>query len=319
MKIAAVFAGLCALIACAGGRAATPTIGGRIAFAIDVNGISRLYSVRPDGKRLRRLTLPPTRQLLGGDSGPVWSPDGRRIAFERDLPSWGQDRYQLYVTKSRGGGHDHALTSGPYDVMPAWAPDGTRIAFSRVAISDDSATSSIATVDPASGAETAITSGALDLSPAWSPDGRQIVFSRLVAGAPALETAELYVASADGHEVRPLSVRGISPSWSPDGSRIAFVSFADRNGRSCTAGDCAPNGELYTVAPSGQGLTRLTQTRSDDEHPTWSPDGGTIAFASGFATGHGHSPWLMRMPAGGGKATPVLRRGWVLDPAWSPR
>src|SRR5919109_657655 len=112
------------------GAAGVHVDAGRIAFSLDRDGISRMYTIRPDGTGLRRLTIPPTRQLLGGDSGPVWSPDGRRIAFERDLPYWGQDRFRLYVIGSAGG-EAVPLTSGPFDVEPSWSPDGTRIAFVR--------------------------------------------------------------------------------------------------------------------------------------------------------------------------------------------
>jgi len=123
-----------------------------------------------------------------------------------------------------------------------------------------------------------------------------------------------------GANVRPLGstpVAGWQPAWSPDGKRIAFVSFRDHNGQSCESGDCLPNGELYVVGTDGSGLNRLTRSTADDQHPTWSPDGTRIAYASGYDDLHaGHPPWLYIRPAGGGPAK-LLRRGIVADPAWS--
>ena len=46
---------------------------------------------------------------------------------------------------------------------------------------------------------------------------------------------------------------------------------------------------------------------------------GALAFASGFVLPkQGHRPWLMTMPAAGGKAVRVGRFTDVLDPSWSP-
>lgn len=322
MKWAAVGAVLAALAAATTGASGTPAGGtGRIAFSLDRNGISRMYTVRPDGTRLRLLTLPPTRQLLGGDSGPVWSPDGGRIVFERDLPYWGDDRFALYVIRANGG-HARALTNGPFDVMPAWSPDGGRVAFVRLTRTGSSGTTAIDTIDTSNGEITQLTDGPLDLTPAWSPDGRTIVFSRIPSGTTDIEQAQLFLVDADGSHLRPLGTKpilGISPEWSPDGKRIAFVSFADHNGRSC-AGDCVPAGEIYTVSADGTTLTRLTRSKVDDEDPTWSPDGTRIAFSSGTELGRiGHAPWLVVVPAAGGRTTRIGRLSGVRDPSWSPR
>ncbi len=81
-----------------------------------------LYSVSPDGSRLRRLY----GRRLGTGGQPDWSPDGSRIAF--------QAGGQIFTLRADGRGvrrltafrHDRVLTG------PVWSPDGRYIAFSRV-------------------------------------------------------------------------------------------------------------------------------------------------------------------------------------------
>jgi Tol biopolymer transport system component len=301
---------------------ASGTVGAsRIAFGLERGTLSSIYSVRPDGTGLRRLTSPPTRQDLGGDSGPTWAPDGRRIVFERDLPYWGDDRFQL-ASVPAGGGLTRRVTSGPYDAMPTVSPNGRRIAFVRLTRTEGAATVSLYTVERRNRRVSPLLSDGLDLTPAWSPDGTTIVFARLAERSSPIDQATLYLADADGSHIRALGsvpVRGVSPAWSPDGRRIAFVSFSDHNGTDCAAESCSPNGEIYVVAADGTGLTRLTTSKADDEHPAWSPDGSRLAFASGFELrAQGHPAWLVTLPAGGGRAMRIGRFSGVLDPSWSP-
>jgi Tol biopolymer transport system component len=310
-----------ALLVGAAHGAIGPARSSRIAFALERGSLSSLYTVRPNGTGLRRLTVPPTRQDLGGDSGPVWSPDGRSIVFERNLPFWGDDRFRLGAVPAAGG-IAHRLTSGPYDAMPTLSPDGRRIAFVRLTRSLPEATVSLYTVDRLGRRAKQLVSDGLDISPAWSPDGKTIAFSRLAGPSVPIEEATLYLAGADGSNVRPLGgvpVKGVSPAWSPDGHKLAFVSFPDRSGAVCPADGCPASGEIYVVSSDGTGLSRLTTSKADDEHPTWSPDGSRIAFASGFALrSQGHPSWLATVPAAGGRATRIGRFSGVLDPAWSP-
>ena len=290
--------------------------GSRVAFGLQHGDLSSIYTVRTDGTGLRRLTVPPTRQQLGGDSGPVWSSNGRRIVFERDLTYWGTDRFRLAAVPA-GGGLARQLTKGPYDAMPTLSPRGSRIAFARLT----GATVSLYTVDRLGRHAARLVSDGVDVSPAWSPDGRTIAFSRLADPALPIEQATLRLADSSGSHVRGLGqIRGVSPAWSPDGSRVAFVSFADHNGPACPANiSCPPSGEIYVVGADGTGLTKLTTSQADDEHPTWSPDGSRIAFSSGFVlASQGHAPWLLTIPSAGGSATRIGRFSGVLDPAWSP-
>jgi Tol biopolymer transport system component len=59
----------------------------------------------------------------------------------------------------------------------------------------------------------------------------------------------------------------VEPAWSQDGERIAFSS---RRGGTF---------DVYAMNADGSGTRRLTATKENDSHPTWSPSGQTIAYA----------------------------------------
>jgi dipeptidyl aminopeptidase/acylaminoacyl peptidase len=93
-------------------------------YSIDENqGDSDLWVVPADG------SAPPRRLTWnkGADSSPVWSPDGRRIAF---VSKRGDAPPQLYLLPFAQGGEAQPATKLPIGVQdPRWFPDGKRIAF----------------------------------------------------------------------------------------------------------------------------------------------------------------------------------------------
>jgi Tol biopolymer transport system component len=178
---------------------------------------------------------------------------------------------------------------------PTYSPDGSRIAFDsgeRLAVID------------ADGASLEVLSAATtdDSDPAFTPNGRAIVFTgrdehgarnvyiRSADGGPArllvrnarepvlssrgrlafVRDGVVYVADADGSDLHRV-VTGWSPDWSPGGGRLVIVRVL----RTRYVGLLA--GGLFTVRPSGQGLSRLGNVK-DAAHPVWSPDGRWIAY-----------------------------------------
>jgi TolB protein len=87
--------------------------------------------------------------------------------------------------------------------------------------------------------------------------------------------------------------------------RIAFVSTRDGNG----------NGDIFVSDLAGDRVLNLTQDPAPDRHPSWSPDGSQIVFAS--RRNDNWDLYLMRADGSG------LRRltsdlGYEGEPEWSP-
>jgi Tol biopolymer transport system component len=87
-----------------------------------------IYIVRPDGTHLRALTAPAPKPIGGGfsfveDSGPAWSPDGRRLVFAHDAAGGSGDLRILTVAGRR------QRRLGVTGAAGAWSPDGRSIAY----------------------------------------------------------------------------------------------------------------------------------------------------------------------------------------------
>lgn len=128
-------------------------------------------------------------QITSGDfdeSDPVWSPDGRRIAFvsNRTENPDGNANTDLWIvsveTADKGKTLIQVTTNPGADRSPVWSPDGEKIAFVTVTQPDIIwyATNHLAVVDIEDG-NPAVLTESLDRnvsSPNFSPDGKSIFF-----------------------------------------------------------------------------------------------------------------------------------------------
>ncbi len=105
---------------------------GRMLFRSKRSGSWELWVRGADGKTSKLTDDPANDQVdahsYGGEGPGRWSPDGKRIAWQRSYPDRDND---IWVMQADGSGKinltaDHAGN----DSYPAWSPDGRWIAFS---------------------------------------------------------------------------------------------------------------------------------------------------------------------------------------------
>ena len=159
-----------------------------------------------------------------GGSTPVFSPDGKQLAYQ----FWGP-RTELRVIDADGT-HERTLLAGktaPYPV--AWSPDSKWIAAFRGNRDDGHQIVLISTAD-GSTKQLKSTGWRFPSIGGFSPDGRFLVYS-VPDSEPSMSDGGIFALAADGtQETRLVDSAGDNkdPVWIPDGTAVVFQS--DRAG-----------------------------------------------------------------------------------------
>ncbi|HWO02136.1 MAG TPA: protein kinase [Blastocatellia bacterium] len=227
---------------------------------------SSIYVKQIGSEKPLRLTFDPTN-----DFGPVWSPDGQKIAFNRFT-----DECAIFIVPSLGGAARKLLTLGPNMVLGgiatlAWSPDGKFIAFTYKDPKEEP--TKIFLVSPDTSAKHTLTSPSAenvgDFNPAFSPDGQSVAFVRK-SSVESSDKSDIYIVPITGGEPRRLTFDNTSfagLTWSTDGREIIFSS--SRAGGSLS---------LWRVPASGGAAERIALDGLNFFFPNISRHGNRLTY-----------------------------------------
>jgi dipeptidyl aminopeptidase/acylaminoacyl peptidase len=241
---------------------------------------SNLWIVDIDGTRIRELTHGNWR-----DFSPVWSPDGKKIAFLSDRD--GTTQIHVLWLDTREVAQLTHLERPPQDLT--WSPDGKNLAFTLF-LPDDKPILQVKLPKKPEGAKWAEPAVLVDRL-SWRTDGRGF----LPKGYDHIYAIDAGV----GGTPKPLTTGDYSdrePQWSKDGKKIYFSAI-----RKPDAEYLFGDTEIYCVDLNTLEIKALTDRKGPDRGARVSPDGKLIAY-TGYNdqsfTNHLSSLYLMDADGG---------------------
>ncbi len=181
----------------------------QILLRISNKGVSDLFTMSVDGKKIRPLTNGPRGAM---NVEPSISPDGQKIVFSSDRSS----KPMIYVMDKSGRNIEKRTYAGRYNSTPVFSPDGKKIAFAGhdkgkfdVFMMDTNGTNMVRLTS----ARKKDGTWSDNESPSFSPDGRHIVFTSNRSGY-----YQLYLVNVDGTNERRITFDThdyFAPRWSP--------------------------------------------------------------------------------------------------------
>jgi TolB protein len=227
---------------------------------------------------------------------PVWSPDGRKVAYV----SFESRKPVIYVHELATGRRTVLSNQKGNNSAPAWSPDGRSLA---IALSKDGNTQIYRINADGTGLRRLTRGYSIDTEPQWAPDGKSIYFTSDRGGSPQIYRMSTE-GEGDGGAQRVTFKLGFvtSPRISPDGKNLVYVARVGGAYR-LHLQDLA-SGEVMALSDGNR-----------DETPTFAANGRYVLFAAR----NGGKPVLMAVSIDGkNKQVLSLPGADIREPAWGP-
>ncbi len=238
-----------------------------------------IYVKKVNGRTVTRLTTDP-----GRDIQPVYSPDGRFIAFASDRSG----NWDLYVMTAEGQRAFQVADTPMHEIHPSWSPDGSRLSYCQY--NARSAQWEIWIVEVANPASKKFIT--IGLYPVWcpSPSVDRIAFQQ--ARRRGTRLFGIWTVDLVGDEARyPTEIvpphgntAALAPAWSPDGSNLVYTTVDLVEKTDPATGEKQPQrvergNDVWVTSLDGSCRVRLTGDHTADWNPVWAAD-GRIYFTS---------------------------------------
>jgi TolB protein len=212
-----------------------------------------LWTVNADGTGLRQIT-----DGVQTYTSPTWSPDGRKIAAEKQI---GWPTVDIYTMNPDGTGEIRITDTPLEEGNPVWSPDSKKVAFVgglQTGCQPTGGCPAIYTVNADGGGQTQLTPDTVaSYDQKWSPDGSKLAFVGW-RGVPG--PSDVYSINADGTGELNLTRSETTEwghSWSPDGTRLVFLRPENN----------FIGGAVHLINADGSGDVRVTE----GDQPDWQP------------------------------------------------
>ena len=241
---------------------------------------SNIWLVSTAGGKPKQLTQ------SGHDSSPVWSPEGKWIAF---LSSRSGNSQMFLISVEGGEARELTHLSTGADLLK-WSPDGKTIAFTSSVYpdcKDDACNSARDTEKEKNKVKARVYDQLLYRHwTHWFEGKRSHLFVMLADGSAAPRD----LTAGANYDVPPDERGGPEDiNFSPDGKEICFTAVTDKVEAIST------NGDLFTVPVTGGEPKRITTNPGFDGNPVYSPDGRYIAYHAQLTPGYESDRWRVML------------------------
>ena len=224
-----------------------------------VSAHGEIFTIATDRGEPQRVT-----ESYWRDASPLWSPDGKWIAFVSDRSG----RDEVWIADEFGKNLKQLSDLDTEKPSLTWAPDSKSLLYT-------SSDHKLYRVETAGGKTEVVVSSEVSTiqAPRFSPDGQWFSYTKLHPD----QRPHVYIVAASGGQQRPIGGQELfsesNARWTPDGKKLLFLSGVSQQGMASVGQN--PQTQLYSLSLVKEEKDPVERdVDSEAEAPAEQPAGG---------------------------------------------